>query len=149
GLRGFRGFRTPSGARCLDRRLLARGAVGHPRAVAARGVRGLPAHAGLVEPQRLRAFTPRIAAIDDDSRSVAAALRVDGRKHDVGTAAGLGQTAFVAHQGNPPWSLAPAAQAGVATETCSLLLGTCGPFLRALLAAAPRPGVGDEAIEAR
>src|SRR6185312_11632403 len=137
------------GARCLDRRLLARGAVGHPRPVAARGVGGLAAHAGLVEPQRLRAFAPGVAAVDHHARAAAAALRVNGREHDVGAAAGLGQPALVADQRDAPRPLAPAAEAGVAAEAGRLLVGARGPLLRTLLAAAARPGVGDEAIESR
>src|SRR5690348_10408916 len=133
------------GARRLHHRLPGR-AVRHPGPVAPCGVGALAAQAGLVEPQCLSPFPPSVAAVDDHAWAATAALRVDGREHDVGATARLGQTALVAHQRDAPRALAPAAEAGVAAEASSLLVGARGPFLRAFLAAAPRPGIGDEAI---
>ena len=41
------------------------------------------------------AVAPGIAAIDHHARAAAPALGVDGRQHDVGAAAGLGQATIV------------------------------------------------------
>ena len=133
----------------FDRRGLTAGTAGDPRAIAAPGVGRLAAHVLFVEPQRLCALAPGVAAVDHQARAAAAALGVDGRQHDVGIGAGFRQTPVVAHQGNTPRALAPAAKAGAAAEARRLLVGAGEPALGALLAAAPRPGVGDEAVGAR
>src|SRR5450631_1459292 len=135
-----------SNARCFHLRRPTRGAVWYPGPIAAAGVGGFAPHPGLVEPQRLRAFAPGIATVDHQARTAATALRVDGGEHDVGAAAGLGQPPVIAHQGDAPQALAPAAKPGVATEAGGLLVGAHRPALGAFLATAPRPGLADEAV---
>src|SRR5262245_59371502 len=134
------------GARRLDLRRLARRTVRHPRPVTARGVRRRAPYSALIEPQRLGALAPGIAAIDDQARPAASPLSIDGREHDIGAAAGFREPSVVAHQRDAPRPFAPSAQTGLAAEAQRLLFRARQPLLRAVLAAAPCPGVGDETV---